>query len=96
VDDQQRRRRRNAQLLASAGTSALLVLSAIVNLMNPHLEPTFTIIDSTGAISHFDEFVSPDGRELTFIATDPSFIISGSDMMAAFAYATSPSVAAHV
>ena len=47
--------------------------------VTPDCVVTYTITDSTGAISHFDEFVSPDGRELTFIATDPSFIISGSE-----------------
>jgi hypothetical protein len=43
MDDQQRRHQGNAQLLASAGTFALLVLSAIVNSMNPHLDPTLLV-----------------------------------------------------
>ena len=43
MDDQQRRHQGNAWLLASAGTFALLVLSAMVNSMNPHLAPTLMV-----------------------------------------------------
>jgi hypothetical protein len=47
--------------------------------VTPDCVVTYTITDSTGATWQFDEFVSPDGNELTFIETDPSFVIAGSE-----------------
>ena len=39
--------------------------------ITPDCVGTETITDSTGATSHYDQFVSPDGKEFTFIQTDP-------------------------
>src|SRR5262245_57499318 len=47
--------------------------------VTPACVVTYTITDSTGATTHFDEFVSPDGNELTFIETDPGVVLSGSE-----------------
>jgi hypothetical protein len=47
--------------------------------ITPECVVTYTITDSTGATSQFDEYVSPDGDELTFVQTDPGFVISGSE-----------------
>jgi hypothetical protein len=47
--------------------------------VTPACVVTYTITDSTGATSHYDEFVSPDGREVTFIATDPGVVIAGAE-----------------
>ena len=47
--------------------------------ITPECVSTLTITDSTGATSHFDQYVSPDGKEFTFIQTDPGSIIAGSE-----------------
>jgi hypothetical protein len=47
--------------------------------ITPACDITYTITDSTGVTTHYDEFISPDGREITFIATDPGFVITGSE-----------------
>ena len=47
--------------------------------VTPECVVTYTITDSTGVTTHFDEFVSPDGNEITFVQTDPGSILSGSE-----------------
>jgi len=40
---------------------------------------TFTLMDEhDGTLLHFDQFLSPDGNELTFVHTDPGFVSSAS------------------
>jgi hypothetical protein len=45
--------------------------------ITPECLMTLTTKDSTGAISHYDQFVSPDGREFTFTETDSGYVSSG-------------------
>jgi hypothetical protein len=47
--------------------------------ITPDCVSTETITDSTGATSHYDQFVSPDGKEFTFIQTEPGSSIAGSE-----------------
>jgi hypothetical protein len=47
--------------------------------VTPECVATYTTTDSMGVTTHFDQFVSPDGNELTFIATDPGVVLSGSE-----------------
>ena len=47
--------------------------------ITPDCVGTETVTDSTGATSHYDQFVSPDGKEFTFVQTDPGSVIAGSE-----------------
>jgi hypothetical protein len=38
---------------------------------------TETDTDQTGAVAHYDEFLTPDGSLLTFVETDPGFVAAG-------------------
>jgi hypothetical protein len=39
---------------------------------------TLTITETvSGVVQHFDQFVSPSGKEFTFVQTDPGFLASG-------------------
>ena len=38
---------------------------------------TYTIKDSTGNVSNFDQFVAPNGRFFTFVETDQGSVSSG-------------------
>jgi len=45
--------------------------------VNSDCTVTETQTDETGTISHFDEFVTPDGNRLAFVQTDPGTVVSG-------------------
>jgi hypothetical protein len=47
--------------------------------VTPACVATETTTDSTGVTTHFDLFVSPNGNEFTFVATDPGVVLSGSE-----------------
>jgi hypothetical protein len=47
--------------------------------VTPACVATETTTDSTGVTAHFDQFVSPDGNELTLVVTDLGVVLSGSE-----------------
>ena len=45
--------------------------------ITPKCLMTLTFTDTTGVTSHYDQYVSPDGRVFSFAQTDPGFVTSG-------------------
>jgi hypothetical protein len=45
--------------------------------ITPECLMTLTFTDTTGVTSHYDQYVSPDGRFFSFAQTDPGFVTSG-------------------
>jgi hypothetical protein len=45
--------------------------------ITPKCLMSLTFTDTTGVTSHYDQYVSPDGRVFTFAQTDPKFVTSG-------------------
>lgn len=35
---------------------------------------TYTVTDTTGFTSHFDQFIAPDGNKITYVETDPGTV----------------------
>jgi hypothetical protein len=46
---------------------------------NGSVSETETQLDSPGLTLHFDDYPTPDGNTITFVATDPGTIVSGFD-----------------
>jgi hypothetical protein len=45
--------------------------------VNPDCTVTETETDATGAVSHFDEWITPDGSLVAFVQTDTGAVFSG-------------------
>lgn len=45
--------------------------------VKPDCTATETVRDVTGVVSHYDEFITPDGSLVAFIQTDPGAVSSG-------------------
>jgi hypothetical protein len=47
--------------------------------VNANCTGTYTTTDSAGNVVHVDQFIAPDGSELTFVQTDPGIVAAGSE-----------------
>src|SRR5579875_3139734 len=47
--------------------------------VNADCSATETDTDQNGNIFHYDDFTSPDGREISFVQTDPDVVSSGTE-----------------
>jgi hypothetical protein len=45
--------------------------------VNPDCTMSDTETDETGAVFHFDDFITPDGQTISFVQTDPNAVFSG-------------------
>jgi hypothetical protein len=53
-----------SRLLNSTGTYSI----------TPQCTGTETITDTTGSTTHYDQFIAPDGRTITYVETDPGTV----------------------
>ena len=47
--------------------------------VNPDCSATETDTDQNGVVTHFDDFTGPGGASVSYIATDPNVVTSGSE-----------------
>ena len=67
----------STQTLSAAGTIFRQITATGSYTVNSDCTGSKTFTSSTGQVSHFDFVVTPNGQTITFIETDPGFVLTG-------------------